>query len=244
MEQDDNPRQASSQEMLAIVAHELRAPLASLIATSEALAEDFESLERPQAQSMAISLYRRSLHMRALVENLLSIACLDEQQLRLQREWIDLNELLAEVVEVVEPLLAQHGQACTIVSTDMLPMLHVDRSKMSQVLVNLLINAGKYGPAHSDIVITATVNRQNRTVRVSVQDHGPGVDATEVDHLFEAYRRHTSGGDRPIDGVGLGLAVVKAIINEHGGRVGAENRSEGGASFWLELPIWKAATNA
>jgi two-component system sensor histidine kinase KdpD len=232
-------RLALSGEVLAVIAHELRAPLASLVASSEALTLDIETLERPQIHAMATSLYRRSLSMQALVDNLLCVAVLNGGRLRLQRQWIDLLDLIDEAQEIVDPLLAQRGQTSHLVASGPIPRMHIDRSRLTQVLTNLLINASKYGRHDSEIEIEATVDRQNHTVRINVRDRGPGIDESNVDCLFEPFRRSLTGDDPGVEGVGLGLAIVKAIVDEHGGYVGAVNRAEGGACFWLDLPIWR-----
>lgn len=237
-------RQGDLSHVLAMVAHELRAPLASLVASAEALAQDFDSLARPEAQLLAVSLHRRSLRMKGLVENLLCIATIDSDRLELQREWIELDDFLVEVVDLVEPLLVQRGQHCVIACADLLPMLHADRNRLTQVLVNLLSNAGKYGPRDSAILLEASINQTTHTVRINVSDAGSGIGEGVAAHLFEPYSRDRQAGVPHVDGVGLGLAIVKAIIDKHGGQVGAENRPEGGACFWLELPLWRPACTA
>jgi signal transduction histidine kinase len=104
-----------------------------------------------------------------------------------------------------------------------------------QVLVNLLSNASKYGPDDAKIIVGATVSEG--WVRVTVADRGPGISSEYRNDVFRRFMYPDTNGDRTQYGAGLGLSVVKAVINAHGGQVGVEDRLGGGSVFWFTLPV-------
>lgn len=221
--------------VLATVAHELRGPLTALATSSELLAEDFQHLDPEQVKGMLAAIHRRTLWLQGLVENLLCAATIREGRLQLYRQSLSVSDLVADVHAVVGPLLAQRGQRLRIRVPQRLPEILADSRRLGQVLVNLILNASKFGPANTSIDVTVSVHGE--VVRVAVSDRGPGVPADQAEHLFEPYYRApaTAGGGK--DGVGLGLSIVKSIVEAHAGRVGVERRAGGGARFWFELPV-------
>jgi signal transduction histidine kinase len=186
-------------------------------------------------QGMLAAIHRRTLWLQGLVENLLCAATIREGRLQLYRQSLSLSDVMTDVQAVVEPLLAQRSQTLRVRLSPRLPEVLADSRRLGQVLVNLILNASKFGPPSSDIEVAVTV--KGRAVRVSVADRGPGIPPEQAVRLFEPYYRApaTAGGGK--DGVGLGLSIVKSIIEAHAGRVGVESRRGGGASFWFELPI-------
>jgi K+-sensing histidine kinase KdpD len=220
--------------VLATVAHELRGPLTALATSSELLAEDFEHLDPEQVKSMIAAIHRRTLWLQGLVENLLCAATIKEGRLHLYRQSLSMGDLVADVHAVVGPLLAQRGQHLRIRLPQRLPEVLADSRRLGQVLVNLILNASKFGAANTSIDVTVAV--RNGVIRVSVADRGPGIPAEQAQRLFEAYYRAPSTASSGKDGVGLGLSIVKSIVEAHAGRVGVESRKGGGARFWFELP--------
>jgi signal transduction histidine kinase len=221
--------------VLATVAHELRGPLTALATSSELLAEDFLHLDPTQVQGMLAAIHRRTLWLQGLVENLLSAAAIREGRLQLYRQSLTLSDVLADVQAVVEPLLAQRSQRLRIRMSGPVPEVLADSRRLGQVLVNLILNASKFGPPSSDIEIM--VARKGQAVRVTVADRGPGVAPEQAARLFEPYYRAPATAGLGKDGVGLGLSIVKSIVEAHSGRVGVESRRGGGARFWFELPV-------
>ena len=220
--------------VLATVAHELRGPLTALATSSELLAEDFEVLDPNQVRGMLSAIHRRTLWLQGLVENLLAAATIREGRLQLHRQSIHLNDVLADVKAVVDPLLSQRGQRIRVRGAQAAPSVFADGRRIGQVLVNLILNASKFGKTGT--LIDITVSRLPDRVRVSVADRGPGVPADQVQRLFEPYYRSAATADNVKEGVGLGLSIVKSIVQAHGGGVGVESRRGGGARFWFELP--------
>ncbi len=220
--------------VLATVAHELRGPLTALATSSELLAEDYSQLDPEQVKSMLAAMHRRTLWLQGLVENLLCAATIREGRLQLYRQSLSLADVLADVEAVVGPLLEQRGQRLRVRMADSLPEVLADSRRLGQVLVNLILNASKFGAPDTSIHVTISI--RGGTVRVAVADRGPGVSSEQAQRLFEPYYRAPATADSGKDGVGLGLSIVKSIVEAHGGHVGVESRRGGGARFWFELP--------
>lgn len=220
--------------VLATVAHELRGPLTALATSSELLAEDFAHLDPEQVKSMLGAMHRRALWLQGLVENLLAAATIREGRLQLHRQSLSLVDVMADVEAVVEPLLEQRGQHLRMRVAAGLPEVLADSRRLGQVLINLILNASKFGAPNS--AIDVTLSASDGVVRVAVADRGPGVSAEQAHRLFEPYYRAPATAGMGKDGVGLGLSIVKSIIEAHGGQVGVESRRGGGARFWFSLP--------
>jgi two-component system sensor histidine kinase KdpD len=219
--------------VLATVAHELRGPLTALATSSELLAEDYLHLDPQQVKGMLAAMHRRTLWLQGLVENLLCAATIREGRLQLYRQSLSMSDLLADVQAVIEPLLAQRGQRLRVRLPQRLPEVLADSRRLGQVLVNLILNASKFGAANTSIDVTVSV--RGNVVRVAVADRGPGVPPEQALRLFEPYYRAPATASSGKDGVGLGLSIVKSIVEAHAGSVGVESRRGGGARFWFEL---------
>lgn len=216
--------------VLATVAHELRGPLSALQTTSELLDRDFDLLDLQQIRVMVSAMHRRTLWLRDLVENLLCAATIDDGQLRLQVRPIDLRELFEDVEGLIEPILARKQQTLRVRARAAMPIVAADARRVSQVLLNLITNASKYSGAQTTIELGASL--LHGRVRITVGDRGPGVSAKAARRIFEPYQR---GGLTEGDGLGIGLSVVRSIVEAHGGRVGVKRRRSGGALFWFDL---------
>jgi two-component system sensor histidine kinase KdpD len=229
--------------VLATVAHELRGPLTALATSSELLAEDFLHLDPEQVKSMLGAMHRRTLWLQGLVENLLCAATIREGRLQLHRQSLSLADVIAEVDALVGPLLEQRGQRLRVRKASALPDVIADGRRLGQVLINLILNASKFGAPNTAIDVTISV--RVGVVRVAVADRGPGVSIEQAQRLFEPYYRAPATAGSGKDGVGLGLSIVKSIVEAHNGQVGVESRRGGGARFWFSLPsvARTAATN-
>ncbi len=220
--------------VLATVAHELRGPLTALATSSELLAEDFAHLDPEQVKSMLEAMHRRTLWLQGLVENLLCAATIREGRLTLYRQSLSMADLVTDVEAVVGPLLAQRGQRLRVRLLSGVPEVLADGRRLGQVLVNLILNASKFGAPNTSIDVTVAF--RHGEVRVAVADRGPGVATEHAQRLFEPYFRAPATAGSGKDGVGLGLSIVKSIIEAHGGQVGVESRRGGGARFWFSVP--------
>jgi two-component system, OmpR family, sensor histidine kinase KdpD len=172
--------------------------------------------------------------MSNLTNNILDMARLDAGQAQLNRQWYPLDEIIGGALTRVRKLAAGR-----IVNTNLpegLCLVRVDAVLIEQVLINLLENACKYTPPATPIDVIA--ERAAHTLKISVADRGLGIPVGEEEKLFDKfYRLHREGSQ---SGVGLGLAICKAIVIAHGGLVGAANRPNGGAQFYFVLPMDEA----
>jgi PAS domain S-box-containing protein len=219
---------------LANVAHEFRTPLSGIIATTEMLVENSANLTTDELTDLANMIRLSISHMQMLVDNLLESAAMDAGCFRLRPRPIRLQDALDNAATLVAPLLKRRAQELHVNSSDETLTLWADPERLAQVIVNLLMNASKFGPTGSPI--TVSVEPGFNSVTLAVLDCGPGLPAERYSELFNRFVT----GDQPSGaqyGIGLGLSVVKAIVEAHGGQVGAENRAEGGARVWFTLPL-------
>ena len=224
---------------LSIVSHEVRDPLTALGASTELLCEDLDVLDKAQIRSLLTGIRGRVQYLRGLVENLISTTALREGRLRVDARPMQLTQTLLEVRMVLEPLLEPRFQCLRLPTRELesLPALMADRRLISQVLMNLTMNASKYAPRGTviDVFVRRRRVKYRDVVRVTVADQGPGLPPGNIARLFQPFYRAPAGETQP--GLGLGLSIVKSIVDEHGGRIGAHNRRGGGACFWFELPV-------
>jgi two-component system sensor histidine kinase KdpD len=216
--------------LLAALSHDLRTPLTLLSGLSETLARSRPTLA-PLQLEMAHSLHQEALRMNALVANLLDMARLQSGEVRLRLEWQAWEEAVGTALRLCAAPLQGHRLGVSIAPD--FPLLRFDAVLMERVLCNLLENAAKYTPAGSHIDISAAV-RGERAV-LTVADDGPGVPAGSEERMFEKFTR----GERETarNGVGLGLAICRAIVEAHGGSIGYSRSALGGAAFIITLPL-------
>lgn len=226
---------AGEPTLLSVVAHELRAPLSALVAGSELLVDQSEGLDPEQLREMVSVIHRGTLWMQGLVENLLCTSSINAGRFYLQRRWVQPLEIVAEIQPVVAPMLSKKQQVLRPSSRGDGRAISADSRRISQVLVNLISNASKFTPHGQPIDLI--LHNQLNYLRVTVADRGPGLTPGSQDQLFEPFYRAAPAVRSGKEGLGIGLSIVKSIVESHGGRVGASNRRGGGARFWFELPI-------
>jgi two-component system sensor histidine kinase KdpD len=216
--------------LLAAISHDVRTPLTALIGLAESLRQSLPPLAAEQADT-AQALVAQARELNVLVNNLLDMARLQSGAVRLRMEWQSVEEAVGGAIRAARPALGEQ-----VVHTELpanLPLVEFDAALIERVLVNLLENAAKYGAP--PIVIAAKVT--DDALMFTVRDHGPGLPPglRGREHaLFEKFARGEAESATP--GAGLGLAICKAVIDAHGGVLGASNRAEGGAEFSITLP--------
>ena len=220
---------------LANVAHEFRTPLSALAASVELLLDQAPNLSPPELEELLTSLHLGVLSLQTLIDNLLESASIETGHFRVHPRPSSLGDIIADAVSMMQPLLDKHGQQLVVELPVAIPTVKADPRRTAQVMINLLSNASKYGPDDAEIEVTATV--QGRWTRVTVADSGPGVPPEEHKNLFRRFVYPSPTNDKAQVGVGLGLSVVKAIIEGHGGEVGVDQRQGGGSAFWFTLPL-------
>jgi len=225
--------------LIPVLAHELRGPLTTLATSSELLLEDLQTLEPEQIRKMVSSIHRSALWMQGLVENLLCAATLSEGEFKIRPQPSRLIDVISEVRPIVQPMLAQRRQVLRTSSRGVTREVAADAQRIGQVLVNLISNASKFAPPGT--VVDVTVATRGASRRVSVSDRGPGVPAEAMRKLFEPYQQ-LAPACYPNPGIGLGLSIVRSIVDAHGGQLGVTNRRGGGSIFWFELAVLAGTT--
>lgn len=220
-------------KILAIVAHDLRSPLATVMAASSLLAN---RADQPEQTEMPLRAIQRSVRrMERLIEDLLDVAAIEAGRLRLRPLAVDIAEVVRASCENLAPQLTGKRLVCTY--ADGLPELNVDADRLHQVIANLVGNAAKHAPTCGEIHVD--VATQESGVRIVVADDGPGILPSELPHLFDRFwqsSRTRKGG------AGLGLPISKGIVEAHGGTIEAASVPGRGTSISITLPTpWTPA---
>jgi two-component system, OmpR family, sensor histidine kinase KdpD len=224
--------------LLASISHDLRTPLAVMAGAGSTLAEHGATLDEATRATLARSIETKAREMSELISNVLDLMRFESGQIRLRNDWQTLDELLESALRRLEEPLTHYSVELRLPAE--LPPVYVDASLITQVFTNLLDNIIKYTPQGTHIQIAAAVdeggmrNSAGTSVRVTVDDDGPGLPAGDPARLFEKFQR--GSGEGTIVGVGLGLAICRVIIQAHGGEIEAHNRPGGGARIELTLP--------
>jgi K+-sensing histidine kinase KdpD len=204
--------------LLASISHDFRTPLASILGAATGLIEYGARLPNAARADLLGQIKDEAEHLDGMVRNLLAITRVEAGALEINRDWLDVRELLHRVVAMAK----RHGasQSFDVAVDSDLPFIAADQNLLDQALTNMVSNATRHAGAAAHILIEA--RRHADEIVVSVTDDGPGIDAKVLPHVFERFVRASSGGDAG-EGTGLGLAIVKGIVEAHGGSVAAQS---------------------
>lgn len=216
--------------LLAALSHDLRTPLTSLMAQAESLASSAPPLA-PAQRAMADALRDEMVRLSMLVTNLLDMARIESGDVKLKLQWQPVEEVIGSALSASRAALAGHVVE-THVPAD-LPLVQYDAVLLERVLANLFENAGKYTPPGSTVAVSA--ERHGQWLSVTVADDGPGLPPGQEEAVFDKFTRGERESAKP--GVGLGLAICRAIVGAHGGSIHGANRPQGGAAFVFTLPL-------
>jgi two-component system sensor histidine kinase KdpD len=217
--------------LLASISHDLRTPLAVITGASSTLARHGGSLDEAGRLTLAQTIEHQAKEMSDLVSNVLDLTRLESGRVELRRDAHAVDDLVGTALGKLEQRLQNHR-----VEVDLpvdLPPAWADPTLATQVLVNLLDNAAKYTPGGTRIHVRALA--EGGMVRVIVEDEGPGLPTSDVESLFDKFQRGRIKSG--VVGVGLGLAICRAIVRAHGGEISARSRPGGGACFEFTLPV-------
>jgi two-component system sensor histidine kinase KdpD len=215
--------------LLSSVSHDLRTPLAVITGSASAFLESSPSVGEASRRELVQTILEESERLNRLIRNLLDMTRLESGTVKLKKEWLALEEVVGAVLNRADSRLKNRDVRANLPND--LPLVPFDPVLIEIALTNLLENALKYGA--DPIEISARI--QSGELVVEVTDRGPGIPASEVSRVFEKF--HRAGRDASPGGVGLGLAICRAVIAAHGGRIWARNREQGGAAFCFTLPI-------
>jgi PAS domain S-box-containing protein len=217
-----------------ILAHELRSPLTPIILSSQLLKDTLrENTGTPQIK-LADNIYKASSIMVKRLEELLDVARFSRGELILHLQLTEMSIFIGEVVSRYKPSIGQRNQTLILEVRDDLPSAQIDRSRFEQVVVNLLSNASKYSPHGSQIVFFAGM--ENSSLLIKVMDHGMGISPEDQSRLFKPYQRVGKDINKH-EGLGLGLMVVKQIVEAHGGKIWVSSELGNGATFSFCIPL-------
>jgi PAS domain S-box-containing protein len=234
--QDANQRK---DEFLAMLAHELRNPLAPISAAAQVLriAPD----DPAKVRSFAEVIGRQVNHMTSLVNDLLDVSRVTRGMVQYEKAEVDLRGVILSAAEQAHPLVEarRHTLALELGAGGAQAMVSGDRARLIQVFANLLANAAKYTPAGGRISVELDLRGGRAQVRV--KDNGSGIDAALLPHVFDLFTQGARTPDRAQGGLGLGLALARTIVLAHGGRIRADSGGAGqGSCFGVELPLAKS----
>lgn len=223
--------------LLASISHDLRTPLAVIAGAGSTLAEHGATLDEQTRLRLARSVEAKAREMSGLVSNVLDLMRFESGKVDLRRDWQTLDDLVGAALRELAERLTDYPVEVRLGHD--LPPVYVDASLVVQVFANLLDNVAKYTPPGTRVLIVATPD--DDFLRVRMDDEGPGLPLGDPARLFEKFQRGADEGT--VVGVGLGLAICRAIVRAHGGDIEARARPGGGARFELTLPVTAPATS-
>jgi signal transduction histidine kinase/CheY-like chemotaxis protein len=229
---------AAKDQFLAVLGHELRNPLAPMLTTLHLLNLKSDDSTARERQIMG----RQVAHMRRLVDDLLDVSRITRGKLEIRQEPVTLFGVVERAVESVQPALAKRSRDLFVDLPSLPVWVRGDETRLVQVLTNLLTNALRFG---GDGTISISIEALPDTVRIGVHDEGEGMGPDTLAHVFEPFYQAPQTSERSTGGLGLGLAIVRKLVQLHGGSVSAASDGPGqGSSFTVELPTIEAPPSA
>jgi signal transduction histidine kinase len=228
-------------EFLAMLAHELRNPLAPILSAVQLMR--MKPMPDPQLSRSRDVIERQLSHLTRLVDDLLDVARITRGRINLSPEPIELGTLIARAVEIVQPLIQERGHQFTSEIPDGTLRVNADPLRLTQALGNVLGNAAKYTERGGRI--TLTVCRQGTDVEIRVRDNGIGIPAEVLPRIFDLFAQLDRRSDHPHSGLGIGLALVRRLLQMHDGSISAYSEGTGrGSEFVIRLPLLLETTQS
>jgi len=219
-------RGALASTLLTSLSHDLRTPLTAIRVAIGNLTDTASAIERREQAQIALAELDRLNH---LFDHILDMARIDAKDVTTERQWVTPADVIDAAIAYAGRALDAHALSVDAPSDT---AIHLDPRLTSSAVAQLLENAAKYSPRGSTIAVRVGV--RDGDVRISVEDAGAGIPDQEMGRLFEPFFRGTAS--QSIPGTGMGLAIARGLIAAERGRIGAENRNEGGARFWIVVP--------
>ncbi len=214
------------------MSHELRTPLSAIKGAAELLLDD----QLPTTQQHFLqTIYRNADRLSRLVTDLLDIGKLESGKVELRLARVDLNEVAADVVAALEPVAAREAQQLHLHTTEPSLTLVADHARLEQIITNLVSNALQYTQSGGEIIVRTW--REGQTACLSVADNGAGISTIDQQHLFDKFYQGVNAHTRKRGGSGLGLTIVKHLVELHGGCVAVQSKLGAGSTFTVKLPL-------
>jgi two-component system OmpR family sensor kinase/two-component system sensor histidine kinase BaeS len=228
MAQSLEKSEESRRQMIADIAHELRTPLSTIQGNLEALLDGVY----PTTSERIEAIHAKTLLLRRLVNDLQELSLADAGELSLEKQETDLGELLARLKEQVQSQFDEQNIELNL-ETQPLLIVHIDKERIEQVLLNLLSNALRYTEQGS---VTIKTSQNAQEILVSIADTGKGINSGDLPHIFERFYRGDKSRSRSSGGAGLGLAISKRLVELHNGKIEVESQPGRGTVFTFSLP--------
>lgn len=219
--------------LLASVSHNLRTPLTAIRAAVDSLLKEDLSWSQAALHEFHLIISEETYRLTRLVENLLEMARIEAGELHLTKQWISISELFSKVLDRCSAVT--HDHQVVVELNDEWLTVWIDSHLVAEVLTNLIENAAKYSPEGSKIILCSLV--RNDELLISVKDQGQGIAPKEIGHIFDKFYRGKQLTRQGSDGIGMGLAIARGIVEAHGGRIWAESTPGRGSTFCFSLPI-------
>lgn len=220
---------------LGIAAHDMRSPLGHILSCSGFLLEDASERINEQEKDFLTIIHDSSNFMLRLIDDILDISAIEAGKLYLNLEPTDLTGLIEENLRLNQLLAAKRDQSLVLAGAPKRLLLELDRSKIMQVMNNLVSNAIKFSPRGG--VITVSLTSNDHEAVVSVTDQGPGVSDADQKVLFQPFGKTSVKDSTGEKGTGLGLSIAQRIVTGHGGRIGLDSQPGQGSTFYFSLPL-------
>ena len=232
----ENERRIKAQ-FVANVSHELRTPLNMIIGFSEMILKSPESYGEKVPTKLLSDLQvvlRNSQHLSCLIDDVLDLSQIEANQMALVKEWVQVPEIIEAVIIAVQPLYKSRNLYLSTEAQETLPPIFCDRTRIREVLLNLLSNAGRFTETGG---VTVRVSQENNNLLFNVSDTGPGITEEDQNRLFQPFQQLDSSIRRRHGGTGLGLSISKSFIELHDGKMWVESEKGVGTSFYFHLPV-------
>ncbi len=214
--------------LLNSLSHEFRTPLASIIAATDNLMTSPSLVSEEIRSGLLNEISIASFRLNRQVENLLNMSRLESGFLKIKKDWCNINELVAGVLQRLEESVKDFKVNIEI--PENFPLFKLDYGLMEQVFYNLIYNAFQYTPVNSQVKISASYNESS--LKITIEDNGPGIPENEIPNVFDKFYRLKNVS---VGGTGLGLSIVKGFIEAHDGVIELSNRDHGGARFTMNI---------
>ncbi len=222
-------------QFLANIAHELRTPLAIIQGHLEGMVDGVIEPSKDQLSS----LHEEAIRLNRLITDLRDLSLAEVRQLAMEKGITDVNQIVSKAVYMLKPQADAKDISINCSLDERLPEIEADTDRISQVFYNILVNAIRYSPVKGIIeVVTEKIEVEGQPwIKVSMADKGPGISQEDVPYIFDHFYRGDKSRDRKSGGSGLGLAVVKQLVEIHGGQVTVESKLAEGSIFKILLPV-------
>jgi signal transduction histidine kinase len=229
-----NRNEKLRRNMVSDIAHELRTPVTNIRGYLEALQD---GVVQPDSSTIDM-LYEEALLLNNIIQDLQELALAEAGQIRFNHQSVALPDVVTQTVSVLQPSASERGVSLRAELPARMPHVYADQKRIGQVLRNLINNAITHTPENGRVVVSACV--REGFVEVRITDTGEGISAEHLPFIFERFYRVDQARSRTTGGAGLGLAIVRRLVETQGGQVWAESMLEAGSTFYFTLPIYEA----